>query len=57
MSVTLFSKSGKPLGKPFICQVGDKGDEGVLDLNPGALVAAGLNPDTELNAVAKWEWV
>ena len=44
-------------GKPFIAEVRDKAPKGVIDLNPGALVAAGLPSDTELNTTAEWEWV
>lgn len=50
--VTLQNKDGSPLGVPFLCIQGDKGDEGIIDLNPGSLLAAGLDPNTELDAVA-----
>lgn len=43
--------------QPFLAQVGDIGPVGVVDLNPAALVAAGLRSDTELSASATWEWV
>ena len=42
---------------PFIAEVRDKAPPGVIDLNPAALVAAGLPSDTELNTIAVWEWV
>lgn len=42
---------------PVICEVRDKGPEGVVDLNPAALDAFGLPIDTELNRSGKWEWV
>lgn len=58
MRVTLFSKTtGAQLGVPFECEQGDKGDEGVIDLNPGCLKAAGLDPDTELDATAQVEFL
>lgn len=43
--------------EPFICIVGDKGPDGVIDLNPGSLQAAGLSTDTELSCDATWEWL
>ena len=43
--------------KPFECICGDKGPDGVIDLNPAALIAAGLPSDTELDCPAEWEWV
>ena len=57
MRVTLQDHAGNALGVPFLCKVGDKGDHNTLDLNPGALKLAGLDPDMELDAVAIWEWV
>lgn len=58
VSVTLFSKTtGAQLGNTFECEQGDKGDEGVIDLNPGCLKAAGLDPDLELDAVAQVEFL
>jgi hypothetical protein len=41
----------------FTAEVRDKAPDGVIDLNPGALVAAGLPVDTELSTTATWEWV
>lgn len=29
---------------------------GVIDLNPGSLIAAGLDPLTELDTTAQWQW-
>lgn len=43
--------------KPITAEVRDKAPEGVIDLNPGALLALGLPLHTELNAPATWEWV
>lgn len=43
-------------GQPFQAQVMDKAPAGVVDLNPGALIAAGLPMDTELDVPAVWEW-
>jgi hypothetical protein len=40
------------MGQAFECVQGDKGNEGIIDLNPGALLAAGLDPNTELDADA-----
>lgn len=40
-----------------IAEVADLGPTGVCDLNPAALIALGLQPDAELSAVGKWEWV
>jgi hypothetical protein len=51
--VVLFTRKGKPLGNPFDCIQGDGGDEGIIDLNPGSLVAAGLPHDMELDARAE----
>ena len=50
--VVLSTRKGTPLGKPFDCIQGDGGDEGVIDLNPGSLLAAGLPYDMELSARA-----
>lgn len=56
--VTLFSKTtGVQIGTSFECAQGDKGDEGIIDLNPGCLKAAGLDPDTELDATAQVEFL
>lgn len=44
-------------GNEFVCEVRDKGPNGVIDLNPAALVAAGLPSDTELSVTANWEWL
>ncbi len=37
-------------GSSVVCEIRDKGPHGVCDLNPGALVALGLDQETELNA-------
>ena len=42
---------------PFHATVGDIAPAGIIDLNPAALVAAGLPSDCELDRPAKWEWV
>lgn len=42
--------------KWFNAIVGDISPEGVIDLNPAALDAAGLPIDTELDCDAEWEW-
>ena len=44
-------------GNPFQVQVYDDGPQDVIDLNPAALVAAGLAPDTELSCPVQWQWV
>lgn len=44
-------------GQEVICEVRDKGPEGVVDLNPAALEKLGLRTDTELNARATWHWL
>lgn len=43
-------------GKPFDAEVRDKAPDGVVDLNPAALVAAGLPSDIELDVPATWKW-
>jgi len=43
--------------KPFFAEVRDIAPAGIIDLNPGALIAAGLDQETELSAPAEWEWV
>lgn len=53
--VSLFDETGTQVGKTFICIQGDKGNEGVIDLNPGSLILAGLDPDTELDLEAQVE--
>lgn len=55
VQVTL-TTGGKTL-PPFECLQGDKGNEGVCDLNPGALLAAGLDPNAELNCSAEVEFL
>ncbi len=58
LHVTLYHKgTTNPLGVPFDCIQGDGGNEGIIDLNPGALLAAGLDPNTELDATAVFEFV
>lgn len=42
--------------KWFNAECRDAGPIGVIDLNPAALVAAGLPSDTELSTTAEWEW-
>lgn len=42
---------------PFECIQGDGGDEGIIDLNPGALKLAGLDPDIELDCSAEVEFL
>ncbi len=42
---------------PFICECRDQSPDGVIDLNPAALVAAGLPFDAEINMPCEWEWV
>ena len=42
---------------PFECICRDVGPPGVIDLNPAALIAAGLDPDEDINdSHANWEW-
>lgn len=42
--------------QPFVCFVRDVAPAGVIDLNPAALIAAGLDADTDLNDEnARWE--
>jgi hypothetical protein len=53
VTVTL---NGMGHGNPFTCIVGDIAPAGVVDLNPGALIAAGLPSDTELDCPAQWDW-
>lgn len=55
VSITL--QAGFGHGEPFIAEVADIGPEGVIDLNPAALIAAGLPEDKELSCSASWEWV
>lgn len=58
VAVTLFDKkTWVQLGQRFECRQGDDGDEGDIDLNPGCLAAAGLPPDTELDATAQVEFL
>jgi hypothetical protein len=45
------------IGREFIAEVRDKAPAGVIDLNPAALIAAGLPQDTELSTRATWNWV
>lgn len=56
VNVTLFGKDGNQLGIPFECIQGDGGDEGIIDLNPGSLLEAELDPNTELDAEAEVEF-
>lgn len=44
-------------GEAFECLCRDIAPSGVIDLNPGALTAAGLALDTELSCDAQWEFV
>lgn len=60
-SVAVHNKSVRVLlemegARPFYALCGDKGPDGVIDLNPAALQAAGLPTDTELDCPAHWEW-
>jgi hypothetical protein len=42
----------------FECICRDIGPLGVIDLNSAALIAAGLNPDADIDdSHAQWEWV
>jgi hypothetical protein len=43
--------------REVICEVRDKGPNGVVDLNPAALEKLGLPSDTELNEPATWRWL
>ena len=44
--------------KPFECICRDIAPPGVIDLNPAALIAAGLKPDEDIDDIhAQWEWV
>lgn len=43
--------------REVLCECRDKGPAGVVDLNPAALLKAGLPTDTELNVTATWQWV
>jgi hypothetical protein len=53
LNVTLYAKGTTDrMGNTFRCIQGDRGNEGIIDLNPGALLAAGLNPNLELDADA-----
>lgn len=52
--VTLEASQGTNV---FIAKCCDKAPDGVIDLNPAALVAAGLPSDCELDCPAQWEWV
>lgn len=54
--VSLWDADGQ-LGNTFECIQGDGGDEGIIDLNPGSLKAAGLDPDLELDATAVIEFL
>jgi hypothetical protein len=45
------------IGNSFVAEVRDKGPNGVIDLNPAALLAAGLPQDTELSTQATWNWI
>lgn len=47
----------KNSGPSVICEVRDKGPDGVVDLNPAALLKLGLPSDTELDAPAEWSWL
>lgn len=42
--------------KTVVCELRDKGPAGVCDLNPGALIAFGLDQETELNVKGSWTW-
>lgn len=42
-------------GKTVDCIVKDRSPQGVVDLAPSALVAFGLDPDTELSTIAEVE--
>jgi hypothetical protein len=44
--------------KPFECICRDIAPPGVIDLNPAALIAAGLDPDDDIDDThAQWKWV
>jgi len=44
-------------GRPFNCICRDIAPEGVIDLNPAALLAAGLTVDQDINDPnAQWAW-
>jgi len=44
-------------GDEFEAEVADLGPHGVIDLNPAALISAGLPEDTNLSCSAEWDWV
>lgn len=54
--------NGKPIivevegRKPINAVVGDIAPEGIIDLNPGALVAMGYDDEQQLSAPARWRW-
>lgn len=52
VSVVLYKKNTNVMMGSCACLQGDKGDEGIIDLNPGALLACGLDPNLELDADA-----
>lgn len=44
-------------GKPFVCICRDRAPAGIIDLNPAALIAAGLSRDDDIDDPnAHWEW-
>jgi len=43
--------------RTFTALVLDCSPDGILDLNPGALLAAGYSPETELSTPATWSWL
>ncbi len=44
-------------GRTIECEIRDKGPHGVCDLNPGALIALGLDQETELNETGVVEFL
>jgi hypothetical protein len=44
-------------GRTVELEVADLGPKGVCDLNPAALIAFGLDQETELNEIGTWEWI
>jgi hypothetical protein len=43
--------------RPFRCFVRDVSPVGVIDLNPAALIAAGLDQDADLDCAATWHYL
>lgn len=59
ISVQILPQGGNPVeghGKPFLVYVMDIAPNGVIDLTPSALLAAGLPHDYELSSTCSWRW-